>query len=49
MNRTGQILSNNIQMPQYCNMQNPIPQSATCSWIIIFVDSGTTFQSTNQI
>jgi len=26
-----------------------ISQSTTCSWIKIFVDPGTTFQSTNQI
>jgi len=28
---------------------NVISSSTTCSWINIFVDPGTTFQSTNQI
>jgi len=29
--------------------QNLISPSATCSWINIFIDPETTFQSTNQI
>jgi len=36
-------------IPDTQELQNLISPSATCSWINILVDPGTTLQSTNQI